>query len=104
MNKKESKAKRIAIQIGYAVVLVGGFCVIMWWGTATHNPATQIEPCTTTFIKGFYTIKTMREHCPEVTKQGVTDAVNDYFDGGFDYEAHGTKQQMLKEIDEGFNQ
>ncbi len=97
---REIKDRVIQIFAGFVVIAI--IMALYFFSWKTGGDLTTSSSCTTSFIKGEVDIKTLREECPNLSKDQVIEAVNEYYNRKYTFSAHASRDQMVQEINQGF--
>lgn len=98
----KNSVKEAAIQILSGLGILAVVVAIYFFSSKTGGSLTSVEPCTTSYIKGDFSLDTLKSQCPNLDKEDVKKAINEYFDGSYSYAAHSSRQEMLDDVDSHF--
>ncbi len=68
----------------------------------TGGELTTATSCSTDYIKGEYSLETVKKQCPNLKQQDLVKDINDFFNGKYSFSAYATREEILRDVENNF--
>ncbi|MCR4314630.1 MAG: hypothetical protein NUV84_05295 [Candidatus Uhrbacteria bacterium] len=91
----------LAKQLGAAILLTLVVIAVYAYSYFTGGSLTTAKSCSSSYISGEYDIRQLRRQCPNLKKENLIEAVEEYYQKN-GTEASTTKKTLLQDINDNY--